>query len=413
LINHLVRLVQFARESTIRESTTPDSLRASQVIRVCIMSSSSWLRQALKRRPITSASIITVTGGLGIAGAVEAWSWEEEHRYNKDPSSFEVAPVVLPRVYDAQTIREYWNHRPLSAVWRLGKVLSEGLPLGALYMRDFVWFPVKVGADQISANETGMLSEEEIEGLIEQQKQKRTEIQQHHAVLWRQALTRLGPAFVKAGQQLSIRPDLVPPPVLKELQTLCDAVEPVSNDVAMQVLREELGIDNVEEVFDNVRLVASASLGQVYKAQLKSTGEKVAVKVQRPHMEESFSLDLFWLQKLGRLLDVFTSTFTEQPPFHQALYESFAHGSYTELDYDEEARQQMRFKRELSQRKSPVRIPLVHTDYCSRRVLTTEWIDGVKLVDASRDDIRRLIPVGVELFLTQLLDMGAFHADPQ
>jgi len=104
--------------------------------------------------------------------------------------------------------------------------------------------------------------------------------------------------------------------------------------------------------------------------------------------------------------------FTQQPPFHKALYESFSRGSYSELDYENEARNQTRFKKELEQRNCPVVVPKVFPAYSSERVLTSEWIDGVKLADCPKNQIRKLIPVGVELFLTQLLDIGAFHADP-
>jgi hypothetical protein len=373
-------------------------------------SSSSWIR-LLQRRPLLSSSVITVTGGLGVAGFIEWHSWEAERRYWESMNSSSKGDAVphvtlLPREYNAQVIREYWTHRPLSAMARLGTVASELLPLAALYMRDFVLFPPTPPTHNEYDSSVEMTT-------AAQQQQQKTQLQKHHAVLWRQALTRLGPAFVKAGQQLSIRPDLVPPVVLKELQSLCDAVEPIADSLAMQVLCHELQIQNVHDLFADCHLVASASLGQVYQAKLNTTGETVAVKVQRPNMQHSFSLDLFWLQKVGVMLDKFTSVFTHQPPFHQALYESFAQGSYTELDYEQEARSQVRFQQELAQRHSPVRVPRVYPDYSSQRVLTTEWIEGIKLVDASPDQIRKLIPIGVELFLTQLLDIGAFHADPQ
>ena len=152
-------------------------------------------------------------------------------------------------------------------------------------------------------------------------------------------------------------------------------------------------------------------------------------------MRRTFSLDLYILQHIGVLVDLFTSTFTNQPPFHQVrvatecfrvcvlmvfsltpvplrqpLYESFAAGSYSELDYEQEAANQKRFQKELQHRKCPVVIPHVYEDFTTQKIITSQWIDGVKLADSSRERIRELIPVGVELFLTQLLDIGAFHA---
>jgi predicted unusual protein kinase regulating ubiquinone biosynthesis (AarF/ABC1/UbiB family) len=119
------------------------------------------------------------------------------------------------------------------------------------------------------------------------------------AMQLREALTNLGPAFIKAGQQLAIRPDLVPPVVLKELQKLCDSVRPIPDEIALQVLRQELQLDKkqiqddddgiqhngkittIDDIFEDLHFVASASLGQVYKAKLKETGDYVAIKVRR------------------------------------------------------------------------------------------------------------------------------------
>jgi aarF domain-containing kinase len=180
----------------------------------------------------------------------------------------------------------------------------------------------------------------------------------------------------------------------------------------MQVVQEEFHGTDLRILFDDMKMVAAASLGQVYQARLKETGELVAIKVQRPGMRRSFSLDLFLVQRVGVLVDIFTSIFTNQPPFHEALYDSFAHGSYMELDYEQEAANQNMFRTELQRLRVPVVIPKVHDKYSTEKVLTTQWIDGIKLADAPKDEIRKLIPVGIELFLTQLLDIGKFHSDP-
>ncbi len=150
---------------------------------------------------------------------------------------------------------------------------------------------------------------------------------------------------------MAIRPDLVPPVVLKELQKLCDSVRPVPDEVALQLLREELDIDDLSEVFGDLHLVASASLGQVYQARLlkpsvplksgilnayrrknskqELQGDLVAIKVQRPGMRKSFSLDLFLLQQWAEFMDALTSVMTKQAPYHRALFDAFAEGSYS------------------------------------------------------------------------------------
>ena len=331
-------------------------------------------------------------------------------------SSVDQEEYSLPRSYDRQSFRKYWIRRPISVVSRFVEIGYELGPTLASYTyhKNQELFPW-----------SSSLSVEEKE-----------ELQTRQAVRFREALTNLGPAFVKVGQQVAIRPDLVPSTVLKELQKLCDSVRPVPDEIAMRVLRDELSglmeesssmsktnktdmetkkntsTKSLDDFFEGIHLVASASLGQVYKAKLKSSGEFVAIKIQRPDMEKAFGLDLFLLQLWGDFVDTFTDIFTNQVAFHSAFFDAFSKGSYSELDYENEARNQIHFQKELADRKCKVKVPNVYEDYSTQRVLTTEWIDGVKLADSSKETIRKLIPVGVELFLTQLLDMGAFHSDP-
>jgi aarF domain-containing kinase len=344
-------LTELEERETERESTN-------------IMSALRFLR----KRPVTSASAL---GGLGIASAACFLEYTAEGQ--------------LPRVYDWDSIHSYWSHRPVTTLLRFVHVFTELAPLAGGYVKDFV--------------------------LTKPEPTQAAHLELVYASRLREALTNLGPAFVKAGQQLSIRPDLVPPSMLKELQKLCDSVRPISDEVAMQVIRDDLKQDP-DKVFVGMKRVASASLGQVYKAKLASSGETVAIKVQRPDMRSVFSLDLFLLQSFSLWVDAFTATFTNQPAFHKKLYESFARGSYSELDYDNEASNQILFRNEFAMRGIPVIVPLVYLDYTSEKVLTSEWIDGTNLSDAPKELINKLIPLGVELFICQLLDIGKFHSDP-
>ena len=323
------------------------------------------------------------------AGVITTGAWFMEMRSNELERRFpDNEEFQLPRTYAWQQISSYWLNRPISIIFRAAQVLYELGPVGTQYaLRSLVF---KTTATP--------------------------EAQKELAAHFREALTNLGACWVKGGQQLSIRPDLVSPIVLKELQKLCDEVRPVPDEVAFSLIREELGIQDLDTVFYKLERVAAASLGQVYHANLfdkygRPSDEEVAIKVQRPDMQRRFSLDLFVLQNIGAMIDTFTSVFTQQPPFHQALYESFASGSYSELDYENEAENQIRFKIAFEKRKCPVVIPSVYEKYTSQRVLTTEWIEGVKLADSPKDVIRELTPVGVELFLTQLLDIGLMHCD--
>jgi aarF domain-containing kinase len=309
--------------------------------------------------------------------------------------------VELPRVYDWDALHTYWSHRPMTTASRLMEIASH-------------LFPLAIRAWSIRSSSS----------LKEHHQQQLHEL----AVQLRQALETLGPAFQKAGQQLSIRPDLIPPIILYELQKLCDSVRPVPDDIMLIEMAQQLignpDPERLKDIFVEIpQRVASASLGQVYKAQLRPQAVEdeeddhnpkyVAIKVQRPGMLEKFSLDLYILQRIGVLVDTWTSIWTQQPPFHRALYEYFAQGSYSELDYLNEAANQEEFRMEFAKRSHlPIHVPQVYSQYTTRTVLTTEWIDGIKLADASPQQIQTLIPVGIEIFLTQLLEIGRFHSDP-
>lgn len=365
-------------------------------------------RSIIGRNPVISSTVVAVTCGVSYAYVMEynaertvsKWNVQQQHQNQlvsasndrsavSDNNSLSgIPPPLLPRVYDWDKIYGYWSIRPVSTVKRIFEIMYELTPVLSEFLIDFVI---------LSTANDDKHTKEEKERLL--------------AIKLREALTNLGPAFVKAGQQLSIRPDLVSAVVLKELQQLCDSVRPISDDIALQLMKEQLQVDDLNMIFTNTPiLVASASLGQVYKATIRNTGNDVAIKIQRPKMLQSFSLDLFLLQHIGIIVDKFTSIFTNQPPFHQKLYESFANGSYSELDYENEAKNQIEFYNELKNRNCPVIVPKVYNDYTTQYVLTTEWINGIKLSDASREQINQLIPIGVDLFLTQLLDIGKFHS---
>ena len=329
-------------------------------------------------------------------------STKSNHKYNNnnenDNNNGETV-AYLPRVYDKQMMDQYWDGRPYTVIFRISQIMMELIPIISSYIYDF-----HIQTNNKTNTDTNTNTSQE-----------HLSLQRYHAKRLKNVLTRLGPAFVKGGQQLSIRPDLVPPVVLHELQQLCDSVTPVPNDIAMQVLADELGLKHVQQLqhlFHNLELVAAASLGQVYKTTLKDTKEQVAIKVQRPDMLRKVSLDLYLLHKIAYAMDAFTSTFTQQAPYHRDLVDTFASGSYLELDYENEAMNQMKFRHEFQLRKSNIVIPNVYTQFTSRKVIVTEWINGIKLADAPKPMIQKLIPEGVELFLTQLLDIGSFHADP-
>jgi predicted unusual protein kinase regulating ubiquinone biosynthesis (AarF/ABC1/UbiB family) len=233
------------------------------------------------------------------------------------------------------------------------------------------------------------------------------------AVQMRKMLTKLGPAYIKIGQALSTRPDLVPPQFLEELTQLQDKIPAFSNDIAYQFIEEELG-DRPDKIYAEISAIpiAAASLGQVYKGKLWS-GETVAIKVQRPGLANSIALDLHIMRTLCAWAQ---STFTQIRSNLVSIIDEFADRIFEEMDYENEGRNSEKFA-ELYGGMQDIYVPRIYWPYTARRVLTMEWIDGTKLtnleeIEAQGINATYLIEVGVQCSLRQLLEHGFFHADP-
>jgi len=229
----------------------------------------------------------------------------------------------------------------------------------------------------------------------------------------RKALGDLGPSFVKIGQGLSSRPDLLPKIYLEKLSELQDRLPSFPSDIAMRLIEEELGMP-VESLFAEIteEPVAAASLGQVYKGKLHS-GESVAIKVQRPGIADSIAVDMLLLRRLMKIVDRNTSEVTQDLV---PLVDEFAQRLFGELDYLQEGKNCERFT-SLYSNVPRIRTPKIYWDFSSRRVLTMEWIDGVKLTDRAGMagaglEVVDFVDVGIECTLRQLLEHGYFHADP-
>jgi predicted unusual protein kinase regulating ubiquinone biosynthesis (AarF/ABC1/UbiB family) len=240
-----------------------------------------------------------------------------------------------------------------------------------------------------------------------------TRNQPRRAQQLREILTRLGPAYIKVGQALSTRPDLVPPSYLEELTRLQDQLPPFPNEIAFQFIEEELG-DRPERIYAELseQPIAAASLGQVYKGKLK-TGEVVAVKVQRPGLAQGITLDLHILRQLAIWA---TKTFKQIRSDLVGIADEFGARIFEEMDYTQEGRNAERFAHLYGHLKD-IYVPHIYWDYTQRRVLTMEWITGTKLtqpevIRAQGVDAAYLIEVGVQCSLRQLLEHGFFHADP-
>jgi predicted unusual protein kinase regulating ubiquinone biosynthesis (AarF/ABC1/UbiB family) len=203
---------------------------------------------------------------------------------------------------------------------------------------------------------------------------------------------------------------------LDELTKLQDSVEPFDTTVAVQQIERELG-GPLGQFFTSIseKPVAAASLAQVYLATLNDgQNTKVAVKVQRPDVLGTVSKDLYVLRRAAEVFQGLVERFApQQRTNYVALLNEWSIGFYTELDFNNEARNQRRLRDMMINKKIPgVMVPKVYDELCTRRILVSEWIDGIKLSEASTSEIARVTPLAQEAFLTQLFEAGFFHADP-
>ena len=227
-------------------------------------------------------------------------------------------------------------------------------------------------------------------------------------------LLDLGPTFIKLGQALSTRADLLPPEYVEALTRLQDKVPEFSAEDAIATVEAELGasIYSLYRQFDLIP-IAAASLGQVHKARLH-TGEDVVVKVQRPGLERLFDLDLKVLRRLVRFCD---RTFSWVRQYQlEAIYREFAEVLYKEIDYVQEALNADRFR--FNFRHHPrILVPKIYPKYTTRKVLTMDYVPGIKISDrqsleACGINLKEINQLGICSYLKQLLQDGFFQADP-
>ena len=230
----------------------------------------------------------------------------------------------------------------------------------------------------------------------------------------RMAIEELGPTYIKLGQVLSTRPDLVPAQFIEELVKLQDNVPPFGFSEVSRIIEAEFGtpLRDLFEYFDE-NSFASASIGQVHRARL-ADGETVAVKVQRPGIKKIIEVDLEIMLHMATLMERNIEEMSLYRPVK--IVEEFARTLEKEIDYTIEATSLERFGRNFLADPS-IYVPKVFRDTSSERVLTMEFVEGIKISDIDRIDKagydRELITVrGAVFFLKQVFEHGFFHADP-
>jgi ubiquinone biosynthesis protein len=230
----------------------------------------------------------------------------------------------------------------------------------------------------------------------------------------RAMLDELGPTFVKFGQLLSTRPDVVPPDIVFELRSLQDDVSPFPLEHAEQVIEEELGLSTRQLFLEfDPRPVAAASIGQVYRAVLPN-GRRVVVKVQRPDAPRQIEADLELMYQAARLARdrIKALAFIDTV----SLVDEFARTIRQELDYRMEARNAEQFHRNFAGHPH-VRIPRVFWQYSRARVLTLERLEGAQLKDVdlstyTMEERKRLATIIADAWMAMIFRHGFFHADP-
>jgi len=230
----------------------------------------------------------------------------------------------------------------------------------------------------------------------------------------RMALEELGPTFIKLGQLLSTRPDLVPPDYLRELEHLQDQVAPEPADKIMEQLQQELGggIENIFDSFDK-KPIAAGSIAQIHRA-LTRDGLKVAVKIRRPGIVDTIRSECEILQDLAGILK--NTLFEYETIDLEDMVAEFTEALTKETDLANERRNLLRFSR-LFDGDQTVHIPKVYEKYCTAGVLTMEFIDGIKptkkqaLIESGLD-CRLLAQRGAQFVLKQMFEFGFFHTDP-
>ncbi|CAM8883910.1 unnamed protein product [Rhodiola kirilowii] len=249
-------------------------------------------------------------------------------------------------------------------------------------------------------------------GITEPKKSERRKV----LAKWlKESILRLGPTFIKIGQQFSTRVDILAPEYVDQLSELQDQVPPFPSETAISIVEEELGAP-VSDIFDrfDYEPIAAASLGQVHRAKLK--GEEVVVKVQRPGLKDLFDIDLKNLRVIAEYLQKIDPKSDGAKRDWVAIYDECASVLYQEIDYTKEAANAELFANNFKSLEY-VKVPTICWEYTTPQVLTMEYVPGIKInrikaLDQLGVDRKRIGRYAVESYLEQILSHGFFHADP-
>jgi predicted unusual protein kinase regulating ubiquinone biosynthesis (AarF/ABC1/UbiB family) len=355
--------------------------------------SSAILKTGPAAEPLTDASVAKILKGRGLSG------WLRAARVGRVLGFF-----TLYIFLDTYDIRADFNRRWVERLREEARAGSWKVRLRARYRQ---------GVNLTLDAAIRLLRRLVFRGA--EGSEKKNERLTRQAEWLRKSLIDLGPTFIKIGQALGTRADLLPLAYVKELATLQDQVPAFPTAEAYARIESELGRP-LHECFPEIDYepIAAASLGQVYRARL-SSGEEVAVKVQRPGLAEAISFDVAILYRIVKLMNRFFPRANENADWEGMLRE-FHLTVIEETDYVKEGRNADRFRHNFQTWRA-IRVPKIYWSHTSGKVLTLEFIRGTKVTDLPALAARRISAVKVNrllvrTYLKQLLEDGFFHADP-
>jgi len=285
--------------------------------------------------------------------------------------------------YDAESANEYFSKRPFEILQRQLELIT---PL--------TLFVGRIVLDLQFGNE------------FKNRKQRAKE--------FLEMISSFGPAFIKAGQALSSRPDLLPPEYLQELMKLQDQIPPFDNGTAFELIENELAPKySMDSVFESIEdtPIAAASIGQVYKGVLKN-GQVVAIKIQRPNCEQVIARDIYILRNASGILSNVLKLINQNLDL-RLIIEEFGNLIYDEIDYVKESQNASRFAALFGDFPG-VFVPRIYWQFTSSKLLVLEWVHGKRLTSESLPNRAALVQTLVECSLHQMLDenSGFYHCDP-
>jgi predicted unusual protein kinase regulating ubiquinone biosynthesis (AarF/ABC1/UbiB family) len=241
-----------------------------------------------------------------------------------------------------------------------------------------------------------------------------SEKRHEEGAILRDKFLALGPTFIKIGQTMATRADILPVEYIQELSKLQDEVPPFPTGQAREIIESELRakIDDIFDDFEDMP-IAAASLGQVYRAKLK-TGQTVAVKVQRPGLQGQVDFDVAVLRRMARRLERYRNLIRGVD--WQGTLDEFHATILEEMDYEQEARNAEVFRKNFADWKE-VYVPVIYQIFSTRRLIVMEFITGLKVTDTDQlqalgQDPPEVVKLLARTYLKQLLEDGFFHADP-